>query len=473
MPEKFPTQPTKPGDQPIIEHPEPVKIPEGVLKAKPEEKIEFPKGAEKPEVEAETMMETTVFETPEGKKAKFVEIPGKAAFDIGKALETPGFFEFLNKHAGQKIDELDMAQTKQLFDAFEASNTVRDFYKEIGKDIGIELENAEIQPSLDAFFVAVKDFPGYAEKMRGCVKEYKELPEKIAAKEQQLNQLGGREKAKAEEESFKKTWERINNLGAEVGKLTRMQEMSESMSGIKGFFNVKKNSELLGWIFRTKEESEARKRTASSWRNEIKTIKRAVENLSAEARKSADRVSALAAQERTTEQLKENMDALRKLFFGGYFEPAKNILALSRQKLKERLSDLASPKKDVKKLEEGLGLLETIAKKDIEYLGKEEIGKFRTGFDKLIERKTTQNIREKMAKLKLGETGSLGNLEKQLKKFFSVEKLGMKDKEAATDFIRKRLESYIRMAVPPKGEMAESFRAKKLAIKVILLKLEQ
>jgi hypothetical protein len=454
--EKFPTPPAQPDDQPAVEHPEPIKIPEGALK--------------KP---------TTVFETPEGKKTEFVEIPEEEQkegdFDVGKALEHPGFFDFLNKYSGTNIEQLDKAETQKMFEAFEVSSAVKDFYKEtIKKDIGIEIEDKEIQASLESYFVNSKDIPQYAENIKSYVKEYHELPKRIAKKEEELNKLGGRERLKAEEESFRATQEKIGNLGVEVGKLTRMKEMSESMSGIKGFFNLKGNP-LTRWIFLTEKEkpeaAEARKRTVSSWQNEIKTIERAVGNLSAEARKSADRASVLAALDRASEQLKENMDALKNLFFGGYFDPARDILALSQKKLKERLNDLASPKKGIKKLEAGLEFLEAVGKKEVEYLGKEEIGKFRTGFDKLIERKTSQNIRRGLGELRWGEAEFLGNFEKQIKKFFSVEKLGTKDKKNATDFIRKRLEAYIKMAVPPKGETAESFRAKKVAIKVLLLKL--
>lgn len=438
------------GEEKAVEHPEPVKIPEEALR--PEEE----------------------------------EVGAKEAFDVEKALETPGYWEFLQRHGAQP-ETLSGAELEKYYKAYETTGVYAGFYKDtIQKEAGLEMEDSEIRPALENYFVSQMEMPKENEKMAELLKEYKETPQIIASREQALGKLLGNKDSEQIRKDREEWQQRAEQLVAEKKNLEEDAEISNSMRGWRGLFNYRSYS-VVRFIFLIKGSrpmeaifGESEKAREIERANKLKQIEPAVwfkealdkipeiKKAQKEAEKAADRESILSALEQSRAALKEHADRARGLIFGEMFDPMKKILGFTSARLKEQLKEIANPKqKSLKKLKEGIALIEKLENSDVEYLEKAELGKFAKNINQLIERKVSMAIREKLTKIPIGETGPLGFIKKMED---NLEKLSSKDGEIPSDLIRKKLEAYIKMAVPPKGEERESFRAKKLAVKCLLIK---
>lgn len=444
------------------------------------------KGTAERESEKEIEFETGAVSPKELPEAEFKEIEEPEKFDISKALETPGYLEFLQRH-GAQAESLSKEEAEKYYKAYETTGVYADFYKEtIQKETGLELDAAEIRPALENYFVSQKEMPKENEKMAELLKEYQEAPKRIADKELALGKLLGNkdpEQVKKEREAWQQNAE---ELVAQRKAIEKDSEISESMRGWRRFFNYRSYS-AIRFIFlirgsrpmeavfgksetaREIEKANQLKRVKPEiWMEEAYKITPKIENARMEAEKADRRDTALKILEESKSELKEKMEVFRGLVLGNMFEPAQKILGLTSARLKERLADIANPKKrSLKELEKGIELIEKLENSDITYLEKADLAKFSKNLNQLIERKVSMGIRDKLAKIPIGETGPLGFI-KELEK--SLQKLGSKDLAVSRDFVRKKLEAYIKMAVPPKGETKESFKAKKLAAKCLLLK---
>jgi hypothetical protein len=159
---------------------------------------------------------------------------------------------------------------------------------------------------------------------------------------------------------------------------------------------------------------------------------------------------------------------VRSLLFSEYFGPAQQIVAITKNKLREQLGSLLNPDKiEIKYLEAGLRFTAKLEKSDMETLGKAELAEFSEKFGDLVNQKVSRVIAEQINKFKFR---TFGDLENNLRKLFDPRLYGAREIEISRDFVRKRLEDYIKSELP-EGDTAENFRAKKLGIKCLLIKL--
>lgn len=442
-------------EEKAVEHPEPVRIPEEALR--PEE------------------------------EAVEIESKSKEAFDVEKALETPGYWEFLQRH-GVQAETLNGEELEKYYKAYETTGAYADFYKDtIQKEAGLEMEDSEIRPALENYFVSQKDLPKENEKMAELLNEYKETPKLTASREQALSKLLGNKDSEQIRKDREEWQQQAEQLVAEKKNLEEDAEISNSMRGWRGLFNYRSYS-VVRFIFLIRGSrpmeaifGQSEKAREIERANKLKQVEPAVwfkealdkipeiKKAQKEVEMATDRESILSALEQSRTALKEHADRARGLIFGEMFDPMNKILGLTSARLKERLKEISDPKqKNLKKLREGINLIEKLENSDVEYLEKAELGKFTKSINQLIERKVSMGIREKLTKIPIGETGPLQFIKKIQD---GLEKLSLENKEVSRDFIRKKLEAYIKMAVPPKGEKAESFKAKKLAVKCLLIKL--
>lgn len=418
-------------------------------------------------------------------EAEFKEIEEPEKFKVNKALETPGYLEFLQRQ-GTQAENLSKEDVEKYYEAYETTGAYADFYKEtIQKETGVELTDAEIRPALENFFASQKELPKENENSIKLLKEYKEAPRRIAEKEEALSKLIGNddpEQIKSERVRWQKN---ADLLVSERKKFEENAMISESMRGWRGFFNVK-NSEIVRALFwirgsrpmeaifgKSEKAREIEKANHLKWLKPEQWVEEAykttplIENARVKAEKADRRETALKILEESRSELKEKMDNFRTIAFN-IFEPSQKILGLAGARLKERLADIADPKKkNLKELMSGVDLIQKLENSDVNYLEKADLGKFSKNINQLIERKVSMNIRDRLAKIPIGETGPLGFIN-ELEK--SLQKLNSKDMAVSRDFVKKKLEAYIKMAVPPKGETKESFKAKKLAAKCLLIK---
>ncbi len=378
---------------------------------------------------------------------------GKEKFSAKQALETPGFFEFVSKYAPEKAEALDEKEMEKLFGAFQATKETTKFYQEtLQQETGLSFAQAEVQPALEAYFVSKKESPAYLRTIVEVVQEYRKLQDEISSREASLMRLGGEERIKEElEKKGKPLLEK-----KEVFK--RKKAIKETMTGLRGFFNLK-NSELIGWMFRNEEESLARSKSLEYWQKQV-------EEITPEAEKYEKIEEAL----KKLEEQREQAVNFKSAFFDSRVEPVKEIMAMTREKIVEKLQGLADPKQtDMRKINEGLELVQKLGTSDLGIMETKQLSKFEEKFDQLIKKKAADHLNEQIKKLEIGPS-ALGYLERKINQYLR-EELVLKDKERAKRHIRKRLETYLKRTIPPKGETKESFRAKKIAIKCLLFKL--
>ncbi len=384
---------------------------------------------------------------------KISEETKEEKFSAKEALETPGFFEFVSRHAPEKVESLDQKEMEKLFGVFQATQETARFYQEIlQEETGLTFDKKELQPALEAHFISKKENPAFLRYTVSHIRAYEDLQEQVHQRELEILRLGGEERIKKElEEKGKPLWE-------EKKALEEAKAIKETMVGVQGFFNIK-NSELIGWLFRSEKESLARKESLEYWQEKIDEIR-------PEAEKYEKEEEILNSLENTRRQVVK----LKTDLLGSCMGPVKEIMAQTREKIVEKLKGMADPQeKGVKKINEGLELVRKLAASDLGIMEAEELGEFEEKFDRLIKKKAAQHLKEQISKLRI-EEGALGDLEAKINKYLK-EGLALSEKERAKRHVRERLEAYLKREIPPKGETKESFRVKKIAIKCLLFKL--
>lgn len=475
---------TKPEDQPVVKHEEPTSYAEMFKPPKPE----------KPKAEKKI---------PE---AEFKEMGVSEEFDVEKALEEPGAFEFVTKYAVD-VEKLSKEDIKNLLEARKTSDLVKGFYREgIMKDIGLELKDEDLDKPLDVYFVNMKDVdPKFAEHIRTSIQEFHELPKRISDKEDRLKSLSGAfgpQQLPIEKmgEYIEKARGKLGSLGIEMGQMERKREISKSMHGIKGFFNWRNSGiiqSLLGGaelgrkvvavateaagkkvegakIKRLYEEvreaKEAKSKTVDQWRVRIAILSRQIDKLAIKSRTAAEAKAEYPKAQKELEELKEKAATLKTFFFSDYFEPATNIIKIAKDKLRENLNLIADPKKtNIKTLEKGLEKLSKLGKAEIVNLGKSELGEFEKKFDDLIEQRVGGDIAARLKKLTIDKRSPLNPIRGAVDDYLQREKLGIKDKMEIEKMIVKILTNYIKRTEPPTGETPASFWTKKVAARSYLI----
>lgn len=403
-------------------------------------------------------------------------------FDVGKTLEKPGFYEYLQRHAIVNPEGLDENQLKNLDTAFEATNAASDFYREnIKKEAGVEIDDKEIRPGLEFYFVNLPD-PRFGEQLIGMMKEYKELPQRIAEKEEQIVQLGGHQ-AVAErltEERGKERLgiERLGTLGMMEGRFLQKKINSETMRGIRGFFNWR-NSETIRFIFgaarkEVGEYQEAKTLTPDAWQKEIDQTYEAIDKETEKLEVARDNATVLKSVQEEYKKHKEQVENIRGLLFGEYFGPASDVMKIAKAKVQEKLNSLvdteaANPDDYMFNVEEGLDLLSRLEKSPVELIGKKDQQEFNKEFEEMLDWKARLDIGYTLKGLKIGSP--FAEVEKDLRKLFEAKTYGAAKSRIDQGYVRKRLEEYVGQAASPEGETEAGFKAKKLAVKLFLMKL--
>jgi len=417
---------------------------------------------------------------------EFEEIQEPEKFDVGKTLEKPGFLEYLQRQ-GANPETLTVGEIEKQSGAFETAGKFSGFYVEdIQKNTGIELGKAEVGLALENHFAAQKDSPGYAKEMSGLLKECQAAPQRFAEKEQALSRLLGNKDPEQLSKDRDVWQERIEKLTAQRKNFQEDALMSESMRGWRGFFNYRNSGtmKLIFWIKGSRpmeamfgksviareieKANKVKKLAPETWFAEAYKITPWIEQTRERAKKANNAAEALRILEESRAEIKEKMETFRQFAFSNMFEPAQKIIGLAQARLRERLSDLVdTKKKNLKELIKGVELIDKLENADVNYLEKAELAKFSGELNKLIDRKVSMAIRTKLAKIPIGEGGPLRAI-KDMEA--NLEKAGGKELQVSRDLIRKKLEAYIKMAAPPKSETEESFRAKQLAAKCLLIK---
>ncbi len=143
---------------------------------------------------------------PEAVKVAYVKSPDQAAakavledsggFDIGKAMDVPGFAAFLAEaeKLGQTIDMADKENLKDIFEAFARKDSVaEEVYKvhaeRISKDLGLSLDDAGKQAVREHLERQAHESPRLIKQLFTKFEHLKVLPGEIAGLEAQVAEL--------------------------------------------------------------------------------------------------------------------------------------------------------------------------------------------------------------------------------------------------------------------------------------------
>lgn len=446
MPEKILKPDSEnPENQPAIVHPEPVEITEEMLKEAGFEKAEFK--AEKPKEEK---------------------------FELKEAIQDKDFFNFLAEYAPENIEALDAAEIEKFQEAYKASKEIKNFYKDIiEKDTGVKLEDKDFR-TLEVYFVnQIYTNPAELKQARQFLREFYTLPEIIAGKEKQFADLGGQEAielAKARVYSSGLLLDRKNML---IEQLEKKRELSKDVHGFRGFILLN-NWPILGKFFRTKEEEEAYQKTTEEWRKEINALNSEIKSLTEEKEKYQEIQKEATKLDEELATAKDKAEALTHSFLQGGFEPAKNIFDITKEKLKQRIAVVADPNRaSIKDLEKGLEEVQKLSTTEIVKFTDTELKGFEKQINDALEYKVSSEIVEKLEKMPISKIGPLRAVDELVSQYFKKEKIGSKTKrQEIEELVKKALLQYIKKTKPEAGETPQSFKAKKIAAKLLILQME-
>lgn len=386
-----------------------------------------------------------------GEELKGLELPTKE----------PAFLDFLTRYPdmGKEIGPNFAKKIQSRYEAYlaqkELSQKMESFYdRELPEKFAVNLDKDDRGTLKEAMAkIAIENPEGL--KIRLAEWNHKEKQEKyIKILEKNVEELGGeeeRKKAVAELEKEEKIW-------------GQKKELADWTTGWRGFLNPK-NSELLGWFFRsrifgeTKEKREYRqeiqKRAGIKWqlpffKNIDEETTKITEEYERTKRLKRRMVSA------APEQLKRLKDAYSgwRILFLENFEGAKTLTKLAQAKVNKKINALVSKgmkKKDIGELETAQLYADLIKKgreeSDIKIELKLKQGAVERkigsrGFinliDKKVEKLATAMIQEKIAGLDL-PTASAESLYQALNKLLEKPALGAKKKSETKIFMQNAL----------------------------------
>lgn len=346
-------------------------------------------------------------------------------FSVDRALNTPGFAEFLTQY--DKADELEPDESnaemiEQRFNAFQFSKEaivqLKELYKEtILQDTGIELQDQDLQ-TIDGYIrMEAIRAPETIKGILDRVNKFKALPEIITRTEGTIERLGnvnlGELRTKREE----------LELAVALSELTRRE--------------------------RTNEQRQVQQYLLDKYGLKAKNAAQAIEQTRATIRETED---ARRAQAEAHQRFAE----LRGEFFNEDFWQIRAIINEARYKAREQLTALANDE-DPAKFEKALEYIARLSQKDAEgntalnfdYLEGTELRKRQEEIDAAIEAKMGDEIRQTIEAFTLGSTPLLA-LEKALKTFLTRERVGSREGDEAREIIRTKVREALPHADPAK-----------------------
>lgn len=442
-----------------VEHEEPIKISKML---EPEAPKPAPKMAEE--------------KAPVEKKGEFEKLEvTESRPDIGTIMADENFSDFLVEYAGDNVENLDRTAIEQFYEAYQASQEVKDFYQDtVEKDSGAKLEKSDFK-ALDVYFINQKDLDSkFAQNTRDFLEEFKSLPAQIDAKEKEFTALGGDEALSREQARLVTNSLLAPRKGMELGRASKQLELRKELAELK-FFDIKKWFLEMGikGIVTSKEEEEIYKKSVEQYRNETALLNSDINKIAAESEQARVLVEKLAKLKEEKNNLRERYDARRQFFFEGDFGPAKPALEAAKEGLRRSVKELADPEsKSEAELIGGLELAKKLSEAKIVKLGDEEIKMFEKWFDDALEYKISDEIVQKLKEFPVTKATLAKDIENLVNGYLKKEKIGKKTKpEEIEEVVVKSLQNFLKKKKPIEGETPENFKAKKTAVKLLILKL--
>lgn len=370
----------------------------------------------------------------------------KPEFDVENALNDAEFLRFLAKYPDSESlveGEANAAEIEKRFEAYRAKDIAVEelqklYQKEIYQDCGVELNARDLVGIRSAIEREAIEHP---ERVRGLLEEarlFRELPQKIAEADREMQDIIERERAKFGDR---------DSLAEVQGTLVTVEQMQGS----------EKDLPLIGGLFRSREESDARKKVVEEYKLELREVSSQLDRLEKEFA-TIDELQALRS------AVHAQYTRVREFFFHE-FEPAETITKQARQRVQARLRDLADPEKDLSTLDRAQQDFDKLKGEDgelqLDYLRGMNRERYQQELDKALEARIAQDMRDAVEGVSLGN-GALTRLEGALRSYLERGRLGSKEMGGVRDFLRKTFTEFAASDIE---------KEKKILLKYILLRI--
>ncbi|MDO8483087.1 MAG: FliG C-terminal domain-containing protein, partial [bacterium] len=400
-----------------------------------------------------------------------------AGFDIGRALDVPGFDEFLieAQKMGVVIDMADAASLKKRFEAFAfkdaaAAGTYELYAESISQDLGLSLDEEGKREVREHLERQAHVNPESVKSLVDKLKQFKELPPQIAGFERQLDEL----KATLTPEAQARAKQELTDKQEAFQMVLRTNKFWPGYSEEEGIAGLGRLQHLFG-IFSKKSYSGAKARSELSrvpavrskgfekyvtlgtgFSNEqLRTGLQLIEGQLADFGRQMETkslgVAELEAQRALIKGMLENDKV--ELFRDNAL--TRKLVGMARVKVKEKLnSSLIYGEESVDKAVSANELFERTIRAssgnkfgdDGDYFEGVNVSDYRRLIDSTLDRGIEKEIEKSIVRSMALSTGRFGELQKSFDRLTANERLGSKSRSEVRKFIVKKLNSELGLA---------------------------
>lgn len=425
-----------------------------------------------------------------------------AGFDAGRALDVPGFDEFLieAQKMGAVIDMADSASLQKRFEAFAfkdiAVTGMYELYAEsISHDLGLSLDDDGKQAVREHLerqaHVNPESIKGLADKFRS----FKELPNQIAGFERQLNELKATLTPEAQERAQQP-----------LEKKREAFQMALRTNYFWPRWSKKEGLGGLGWLHVRGEKAAARSEVAKEARSsgaellatfgfglstkELKVGLQRVEKQLADFRlEMGTKQMTLSRLEAMGRKAKTDLENAKVNLFQDSVL-TKKLVGMARVKVKEKLqSSLTYGQETVEKAVDANELFEKAIRAsasnkfgdDADFLEGVDVPEYRKWIDAALDLGITKEIEKAVVRSMALSHGRFGELQKAFDKLTAQERLGSKSRAEVRKFIVKKLKDELKAGGEIKADestedgkrQARDAQQKALYLKALIVKQQE
>lgn len=346
---------------------------------------------------------------------------GKEGFDIDAALNTKGFAEFLAKYPGSEESDVESeSEVEKRFEAFKTKEKTKKqmralFTDHIQNNMGVKLESGDLASVDSVIDGMVFDNPEEFSQLSAQLEEFEQSPKEIAAMEEEVKKLGGREALEAKRTELTET----KGKDEEIMKLSWIWRMSVTGKTKESLMNVTKQlDEVMDALDKTGKFEQAQARLAEVRESFLSNI-----------------AGMSGVTEAVQKKVQEKMDKLIK---------GKDLKSFDQAWTE--LNKLEQPS--------GTGI------DPLNGMG----GDYRESLDLFVTDAVRKGLDESVGKIDLKSNGALAKLEQTLKPFVSRESIGSVEGAEVKTFIIDHLEKSL-------GAIPDTDKAKKFILARMIIKL--
>ncbi len=436
-----------------------------------------------------------------------------AGFDIGKALDVPGFDEFLAEaeKMGVVVNMADGASLKKRFEAFAfkeaaVAGTYELYADSISKDLGLSLDEEGKQAVREHLERQAHVNPESIEVLAGKLKHFKELPPQIADFERQLNELKAELTPEVQAQAVAKftTKREAFETVLRTNKFWPGYSEEEGIAGLgrlQHLFGIFSKKSYKGSVARSEVSkiSGARSKGFEKYatlgiggfsNEELRTGLQLVEAQLADFEHQIETKSLAVAELEAQGQLVKDIIENEKVNLFRDNNLTKKLVGMARVKVREKLSSgVFVGEETVEKAVSANELFERTIKAsgssrfgdEGDYLADVDVPLYRKWIDETLDRGIERDIEKAIVRSMALSSGRFGELQKAFDKLTQNERLGSKSRAEVRKFIVKKLKTELQLAADVRVDesteegksRATEAKQKALHLKALIVKQQE